>query len=117
MIPAESEPLILAAMPVLRETHVEDLLGRRLRDVNGVPVGRIEELVAEIRGTDVVVVELHLGPGAFLERVTDFAGRIPPLGPLRRFASERYRVAWHQLDLTDPDRPRLSVGKHELDHI
>lgn len=96
-------PLELAA----RELHVESLLGHRLRDAAGVSLGRIEEIVAEVRGTDWIVVEVHVGPGALLERLTELTSLIPLPGFLRRRFGTRRCVPWNRLDLSDPSRPRV----------
>lgn len=98
----------------VRELHVEALLGRRVRDPDGRKVGRIEEVIAEIRGTDWVVVEVHVGSGALLERLVDLSGLVPVLGTLARRSRHRYRLPWDQLDVTDPDRPRSLVRREGL---
>ena len=85
--------------------HVELLVGRRVRDAKGKVLGRIEEIVARRRGPDYVVEEYHLGPAAWLEklgistaRMIGFRGREPK------------RIPWQQLDLSDPENPRLREG-------
>ena len=97
-----------------REARVEELLGRKVRDVTGRTVGRIEELVAERWGTDLVVIEVHVGPGALLERLVDLATLISHSGPLQRQLRKRRRIRWQQLDLTNPDRPLVTVRREEL---
>jgi len=92
------------------EARVEELVGRRLCDVDGRKVGRIEELVAELRGTDWVVIEIHVGPGALLERLVDLSTLVPLLSTLERRLRKRYRIPWNQLDLTNPRRPRATVA-------
>jgi hypothetical protein len=103
-----------APQEVFREARVEELIGRKLCDAAGRKVGRIEELVAEQQGTDLVVVEVHVGPGALLERLIDLATLVPYSGTLQRQLRRVRRVPWHQLDLTDPDHPRTTVGRDEL---
>jgi sporulation protein YlmC with PRC-barrel domain len=100
-----------------REVRVEELLGKRVRDPSGAHIGRIEELIAEVQGTEMVVVEVHLGSGALLERLAEFAGGIPPFGFLRRAIGKDYRVPWQQLDLRDPAHPRVTVRRAELERI
>lgn len=97
-----------------REARVEELIGRKLCDVDGRKVGRIEELVAEQRGTDLVVIEVHVGPGALLERIIDLATLVPHSSALQRQLRRARRVHWHQLDLSDPDRPRTTIRREEL---
>src|SRR5438270_8508633 len=91
------------------EVSVEHLIGRHVRDSDGKKVGRIEELIAEIRGTDWVVVEVHLGRGALLERLVALSTLVPLIGRLAKPSRKRHSLAWSQLDLTDPDRPRALV--------
>ena len=97
-----------------REARVEDLVGRPLCDVDGRKVGRIEELVAELRGTDWIVIELHVGPGALLERLVDLSTLIPLLSTLERRLRKRYRIPWEQLDLTNPRHPKATVAAAAL---
>jgi hypothetical protein len=88
-----------------REIHLELLLGRRVRDRQGRGVGRVEELRAEQRGEDWVVVEYLIGGRGLLERL-GLTGLSALLAlPVPR--SRRYRVPWEQLDISDPRQPRL----------
>ena len=98
-----------------REARVEDLLGTQIRDVDGRKAGRIEELIAELRGTDLVVVEVHLGRGALLERLGELSGLLPLLGSVQRRLHQRTRVRWDQLDLADPERPKITVRRTDLE--
>ena len=97
-----------------REARVEELVGRKVYDVNGKKVGRIEELVAEQQGTELVLLEVHVGPGALLERVIDLASIIPFSGPIQRQLNHLRRIPWHNLDLSDPRHPRCTVSREEL---
>jgi hypothetical protein len=91
------------------ERRVEELLGRRVLASDGRVVGRIEEMRAVREGGAYVVTEFHIGPRALLERVAvRHFGRFVP----RRVHG--YRVAWDQLDLSDPVRPRLLCEVGEL---
>jgi hypothetical protein len=83
--------------------RVQDLLGRHVLAGNSQSVGRIEEVRAERRGTGLVVTEYHVGPAALLERLSAHFGRW--------FGGDsRLRViAWDQIDVSDPRRPRLRV--------
>jgi len=99
------------------ELHVEALLGRVLHDADGRKIGRIEELVAEQRGTEWIVVELHVGIGALLERVVELSTLLPMTGALRQKLTVRYRVPWQQLDVRDPDHPRVLVRLGDLKRV
>ena len=87
------------------EIHVEHLLGRRVRDANGIIIGRVEELVVEIVDGEPVVTEFHIGAHALLERLGGMALKLPFLQSLLSPRRLR-RVTWQQMDLSDPRRPR-----------
>ena len=99
-------------MAAAREVQLELLLGRRVLARNGHAVGRIEEMVAEARDGELVLVEYLLGTYAVLERlsVSPVARAFLSLLQLRK----GYRVAWDQLDLSDVTRPRLTCALSEL---
>jgi hypothetical protein len=100
------------------EVHIELLLGRRVVARNGKFIGRIEEIRAEPRGSKCLVEEYLLGSFAILERFSAWAiGRaiLRAFGPF--FARAGYRVRWDQLDLSDPDRPRLTCNVAELEPL
>lgn len=103
--------------PAVRELRLESLLGHRLRGADGKSLGRIEEVVAEIRGSDWVVVEVHVGPGALLERVAELTSLVPVFGALQRRLGARRRVLWDRLDFTDPSRPRAAVRRDDLERV
>ena len=98
----------------LREAHLEALLGTLLRDVDGRKLGRIEEFIAEQRGTDLVLVEVHLGKGALLERLGELVTVLPMIDKVERRLQRRIRVRWDQLDLSDIDNPRVTVRREDL---
>jgi sporulation protein YlmC with PRC-barrel domain len=98
----------------VREARVEELVGRKVCDVDGRKVGRIEELIAEQQGTELVIVEVHVGPGALLERVIDLTTIIPFSGALQRQLRHLRRIPWELIDLSDPDHPVTTVRREEL---
>jgi hypothetical protein len=80
--------------------HIEDLIGNMVRDDKGRKLGRIYEMIAEERDGELVVVEYHLGRGAFLERVS--------MSLRNMFGVEQkepVRVSWERLDLRNPQKP------------
>jgi hypothetical protein len=98
-----------------RELHLELLLGRRVLALNGRSIGRIEEICAEPLGGELVVTEFHVGTFAVLERLSSWAiGRtiLDLFGA--RSSGAGYRVAWDKLDLSDPERPRLTCSVDRL---
>ena len=93
-----------------REIHLELLLGRKVHDSAGRAAGRIEEVVAERVDLDCVVDAFHLGPHALLERLS--------ISVVRLFRGRDHgvrSVPWDRLDLTDPERPRLTCTVDQLD--
>jgi len=102
----------------VRECRVESLIGRRVVDVDGKSVGRIEEILADYVNEEYVVREFHVGAFAAFERLGDgMLGR----GVLRLIGGKRiysgYVVPWQVMDLTDPAHPRLTVAKAELSRL
>ena len=90
------------------EVHLELLLGRRVLDAGGRPVGRIEEVRAHRRGKECVVEEFHLGPEALAERLAA-VGLVSWLLRLlgRKPRRKHPPVPWQDMDLSDPAHPRL----------
>ncbi len=90
-----------------REVQLELLLGKLVVDPDGKRVGHIEEFHAEEDGDDCVIREFLVGGRAWLERLAVWG---MARAMVRRIGAERvegYRVPWDQLDLRDPERPRL----------
>ncbi|HEY2092215.1 MAG TPA: PRC-barrel domain-containing protein [Thermoanaerobaculia bacterium] len=100
----------------MRELHVELLTGRKVVDRNGKKIGRIEEIVAEYRGNELIVEEVHVGTRGFAERfslrgvgdafTSVFGARLRDKTPAR--------LRWEDLDFSDPEHPRLKVAIEEL---
>jgi hypothetical protein len=92
----------------VHELRLDRLLGRRVFARNAQSVGRIEEVRVERRGSGWIVTEVVIGAGGLLERLG--VGVRLLFGP-----RTRGRVArWDQLDMTDPERPRLTCSREEL---
>jgi hypothetical protein len=103
---ATSDEAANGAQP--REVRLDRLLGRQVLGRNNRPAGRLEEFRAEVRGGGCVITEFVIGGGGLLERlgvgVKLLFGR----------ASGGRIARWDQLDLTDPERPRLTCSFEEL---
>lgn len=101
-----------------REIHLEQLLGRRVLDSTGKPVGRLEEVRAEQKGADWVIQEYLVGLPALLERLSAWT---IALGILHLFGARKihggYRVPWEQLDLANPEHLRLRCTLQELKEL
>ncbi len=88
------------------------LVGRIVRDTHGRSIGRIEELGAEIEmhahGNDYVVTTVAVGRLGPLDAVVSGQFLPRPVQWWRRWTGyRRYELAWDQLDVSDPLRPRL----------
>jgi hypothetical protein len=90
------------------ELRLDRLMGRQVLARNNQPVGRLEEFRAEKRGTGCVIVEYVIGAAGFLERLG--------LGVKLLFGRRAggYVARWNQVDLSDPDHPRLTCPVEEL---
>jgi sporulation protein YlmC with PRC-barrel domain len=95
--------------------HVDLLLGRKVLSKQGALVGRIEEFAAEPDGEELVVTALLLGPPALFDRLSlPSFGRwiLRALGLLKQ--PPACRVDWDQIDLTDPNHPRLVCDEEDI---
>ncbi len=98
------------------EAHVEHLLGRRVRDVDGAIIGRLEEIHVENIDGDEVVTEYHIGRAALIERMGAFITQLPFFRYIP-FARKGYRIPWTQFDLSDPLHPRATVPRADLQEM
>ncbi len=97
----------------MNEVCVQDLIGKRVHDRNGIFVGRIEEIVVDF-ATPPCVKEYHIGLFGLIERLS--AGQIGRsiLHMLGARAADALIVPWEKLDLSDLARPRLTCSVLEL---
>lgn len=98
-----------------QEIHVERLLGKRVLALNGRSIGRLEEIRTHSVKDQCYVTEFLVGSYAMFERLSAVGvGR----AVLKLFKwdkdSQGYRVPWEQLDLSNPDQPRLRCKVTEL---
>lgn len=102
-----------------REVRVDLLMGRMVRDPAGRRAGHIRELVGEIArpgSGEYVVREFHLSTGGLVEALGgSHLARVLADRFGRR--SNRVVVGWRDLDLSDPERPRLRRPLAELPAI
>ena len=97
-----------------RLLHAELLLGKKVLALDGQSIGRLEEIWTQSNRGHFFVSEFLVGSYAVLERLAAWSiGR----SVLRLFGAKRdqgYRIRWDQLDLSDPQRPRLLCAVDEL---
>ena len=91
------------------DLRLDRLPGREVRTANGRRLGRLHECRAEQRGDEWLVHDYVIGTAGLLERLG--LGVRLVLGIT---AGEGYIVRWDQLDLSDPERPRLTCPVGDL---
>ena len=89
--------------------RLDRLVGREVYTANNRRLGRLEEFRAERRGKDWVVTEYVIGAAGLLERLGLAVRLIVGIARARGYVAR-----WDQMDLTNPDRPRLSCPVEEL---
>jgi hypothetical protein len=94
-----------------RELRLDRLLGRQVVARNNQPVGRLEEFRAERHGNGGIVTGYVIGAAGLVERLG--VGLKLLLG--RRVGG--YVARWDQMDISDPERPRLTCGLEELERL
>jgi sporulation protein YlmC with PRC-barrel domain len=96
------------------QLHVELLLGEKVFAMNGLSIGRLEEIRTEINRGHFYVTEFLVGSYAVLERLAAWRIGRALLGVFGAKRREGYRIRWDQLDLSDPQRMRLRCEVDEL---
>ena len=90
------------------EFHLDRVIGRMLLAGNNRPVGRIEEFRAVQHGDYFDLTEFLIGSAGLMNRLN--------VGVRALFGKGRSgKIArWDQVDLSDPERPRLPCSVDEL---
>jgi hypothetical protein len=99
------------------EINVELLIGKDVCDVDGENVGRIEEFKVERDDESLVLDSYLVGSSALIERLSAWTLVRPIARALHggRFYS-LYQVPCQDMDLSDPQHPRLRIAKRDLRH-
>lgn len=97
-----------------QEVYLETLVGKHVLDVTGERAGRLEEVIAAEQDGEFVVVEYHIGPSALLERFAAVREALWLKGAISKQLRKGYRVPWQQMNLSDPEQPRLRCTCAEL---
>jgi hypothetical protein len=97
------------------DIKIELLVGTKVHDVDGVKIGRIEEIRVERQDKALLVESYLIGASALIERLS--ARTL--VRPIRRLLRTRhiysvYEVPWQDMDLTDPKRPVVRIAKRDL---
>ena len=97
-----------------QEIHLELLLGKRVYASNGRPIGRLEEVCVQLQQGVATVNEFEVGTYALFERLSAWQIGRAILGLFGSLIKSGYSVKWNQLDLSDPDHPKLTCSVTEL---
>jgi hypothetical protein len=92
--------------------QLELLFNNKVFDLEGRVLGRIEEVIGEEEGDELFVTEYHTGGMGFIEHlstITVGSWLVKLLG-----THKGYVIRWDQLDLTDPEKPRINCPRSEL---
>lgn len=98
------------------EVKLELLLGCRVVDIDGGRVGRIEEVLADRSGDELLVTHYLVGRYGLFERFSIYhvgIGLLRYLGS-RAESAHPHRIPWEKMDLSDPEHPRLTCTIDEL---
>jgi sporulation protein YlmC with PRC-barrel domain len=98
------------------EVKLELLLGTPVVDFDGEHVGRIEEVLADRDGEELLVTHYLVGRYALFERFSIYhigIGLMRYLGS-RAQSANPHRIPWETMDLSDPEHPRLTCTVDEL---
>jgi hypothetical protein len=94
------------------DLRLEDLLGREVYAADNRRVGRLEEIRAEWHGAACTVTGFVIGAAGLLERLGLGARLVIGLS-----RAGGHVAGWQQLDLSDPERPRLTCPIDELESV
>lgn len=102
----------------MKRLELRHILGRRVVDSEGEPIGHLEEIEAE-RGDEFCTINSYIVEHrGLLDRVSSWALTSSLQSKLsRRSSSQPYRIAWNQMDLSDPEHPRALIPKDLLDRV
>jgi hypothetical protein len=95
-----------------RTFRVDRLLGRRVFASNNRAIGRLEEFRAEQQGAGWTVTSYVIGPAGLWERL---GIRVAWL--VGATTTRGYIARWDQIDLSNPDVPRLRCSVEELERL
>ena len=88
--------------------YLDQLLGRAIVAGNNRPVGRIEEFHCETYGDGFRIVEVAIGSAGLMERLN------VGVKALFGIRSGGKVARWDQIDISNPERPRLTCTLDEL---
>jgi sporulation protein YlmC with PRC-barrel domain len=98
------------------EINLELLIGKKVLGVSGKSLGRLEEIVAEMHGRECLIEEFHVGGYALFERLSAWTIGRAFLG-LLGLGRGGYRIPWTEMDLSDPEVPRVCCPVTQLQRL
>ena len=102
----------------MKEHQLYEMLGKRVVDSEGKHIGHLEEIEAERGDASCPITAYIVEHRGLLDRVSSWALTSSLQEKLSHPASRRpYRIAWNQMDMSNPARPRTLVPKDELERL
>jgi len=100
------------------DINVELLLGTMVHDVNGEDVGRIEEFHVERDESSCRIDAYLVGASSLIDRLSAWS-LVRPIAKLLkgRKLLTAYEIPWQDMDLSDPEHPKLRTARRDLRHI
>jgi hypothetical protein len=92
--------------------RLDRLIGRQVLTANNRSLGRLEECRVARRGSSWVLTEWLIGPAGLFERLGLGARVVLGIAHGGSFVAR-----WDQLDLANPDRPRLTCAVEDLRRV
>ena len=101
----------------MREVELREMLGIKVMDSEGRPIGRLEEIVLD-RGKDFCLLNSYIVEHrGLLDRLSSWTLTASLQAKLEKRGARPYRVAWNQMDLSDPRHPRTLVPCELLERL
>ena len=101
----------------MREVQLREMLGARVTDSEGHHIGRLEEIEID-RGREFCLVNSYIVEHrGLLDRLSSWTLTASLQAKLEKRGGKPYRVAWNQMDLSDPRHPRTLVPCELLERL
>jgi hypothetical protein len=100
------------------ELSVELLFGRDVRDADGEVLGQIADLCAGDEDGELVVRYYLVVPAQATYRISVRSLLLEVLKLFRLpLGGQGYRIPWDEMDLADPERPRVRLRKEQMERF
>ncbi|MEX3633270.1 hypothetical protein [Paraburkholderia sp. BR14320] len=100
---------------MMAQINIDLIVGRQVLTRDGSSLGRIEAIKV-VRDHDAwMISEFHIGPSALVERLAvRWLPRLLREVAQRKGRRRHHRIAWNQIDVSDPRHPRLLCDVAEV---